>query len=275
MYWRLVFPWYNYCMCVDICPSQYHQYFLQSFFHTESTKYQTFPWFSIFVLHCCYSCRTSNKGIMAMYYQDQIKSVVMFCWRLVHIISFQARMSYCCITAMCHMHYYFCRTFLWQTVHQWIRGASQAYAVVQQPITTSDWFVSVFWLRTVAVTQTVMPELNLSIILELYQSVSVATNRCMCACVCLSAPGFTLGSASGQTVCSLPGTIHQGEGLTTTLLHRRIQHFSVGKVNLCIVTIYMRVQPDGRPVAALVGFKILNADILGQQVLQYYWFLSP
>ncbi len=42
-----------------------------------------------------------------MYYQEQIKSVVMFCWRLVQIISFQVRMSYCCIIAMCHMCGYF------------------------------------------------------------------------------------------------------------------------------------------------------------------------
>lgn len=90
-----------------------------------------------------------------------------------------------------------------------------------------------------------------------YQSVSVA-NREMyaCMCVCPSAPGFTLSSASGQTVCPLPGALHEGEGLTTTLLHRQITHVSAGKVNLW--------GHEGSVSSCLQLLEnILHADILG------------
>lgn len=63
-----------------------------------------------------------------------------------------------------------------------------------------------------------------------------------CVSVCLSAPGFTLRSASGQTVCPLPGAVHQGEGLAAALLHRGVHHLCVGEVNLCVERTYVRVQ---------------------------------
>lgn len=125
-----------------------------------------------------------------------------------------------------------------------------------------------------------MPELNSSI-LEIYQTVSLSVclsgypQVCVCLFVCLSAPGFTLGSASGQTVSPLPGALHQGEGLTTTLLHRCIGHLFVGKVNLWTVKTRVRVQPDGQPMAAVVGFKLLYADILGNQMFVWItWKMS-
>lgn len=49
---------------------------------------------------------------------------------------------------------------------------------------------------------------------------------------CPSAPRFPLGSASSQTVCPLPGALHQLQSLPTALLHQRIKHVFMEKVHL-------------------------------------------
>lgn len=45
-----------------VCSAIIYRHFLQSFFHTESTKYHVTPNF------CCYFLRISNEGIMVMYH---------------------------------------------------------------------------------------------------------------------------------------------------------------------------------------------------------------
>lgn len=56
-----------------------------------------------------------------------------------------------------------------------------------------------------------------------------------CVFNCRSAPGLTLGSASGQTVGPLPGALHQRQGLAAALLHRMVWQVCVGKIHLRMV----------------------------------------
>lgn len=56
---------------------------------------------------------------------------------------------------------------------------------------------------------------------------SVSARRCR-----PSAPGLPLGSTPGQAVRPLPGVAHESERLAAALLERRIQHLSVGEVDL-------------------------------------------
>lgn len=109
---------------------------------------------------------------------------------------------------------------------QWFKDLNSESKVhhiaILQPMTSCDWFTSVFQFRTL---YSLFHRYWSYVRLCRYQSASMDNHRSVCVCVhwCVrvypSAPGFTLGSASSQTVCSLPGTVHQSEGLTTTLLH--------------------------------------------------------
>lgn len=189
-----------------------HQYFLQSFFSTESTKYyimwhQTFPWFSILP--------ELNK----------ICSIVLLEVRSYHFISSENVL----LLHHCDVSYalLLLREFsLTETFHQWIRGASQAYAVVQQPITTSDWFVSVFRLRALnscsdtdcnARIKSIYPR-TISVCLSGYQQVYV------CTCVSVSTKvhaGLCLGPdclPSARHYSSGPGPHHNASAQTDPIL---------------------------------------------------------
>lgn len=162
-----------------------------------------------------------------MYHQDHIKSVaILLEVRSCHFIARENVLLLHHCDVMCHMHCYFCRTFL-MTFCQWTVSLS-----AQSSDTDCNARVKSIYPSILELYQT-----SILVCLRGYPQVSV----CIRLCVCPSAPGFALGSTSGQTVCPLPRTIHQGEGLTTTLLHGRIPHVSVGKVNLRIERTHMRV----------------------------------
>lgn len=64
---------------------------------------------------------------------------------------------------------------------------------------------------------------------------------------CRSAPGFPLGSTSGQTVSSLPSVAHESQRLAAALLEGGIQHLFVGEVHLWEVGIHQGAQPHALP----------------------------
>lgn len=92
---------------------------------------------------------------------------------------------------------------------------------------TSRWFISLL-VYDYAVAQTVTPHP-----VKLSDSGCKHTQMCRYSRACLSAPRFTLGSASSQTVGSLPGALHQLECLAAAFLHQWIRNVSVRKLNLC------------------------------------------
>lgn len=81
-----------------------------------------------------------------------------------------------------------------------------------------------------------LPSGWLTVATSVWLSAHTHTHTHNCRCGCPSAPRLTLGSASGQAVCPLPGALHQLQRLAAALLHQRVRHFFVGEVNLWTVT---------------------------------------